>query len=158
MSVSEKILLEARRQGIGQKSSPVAPSLRLSDGTEYGHAGEFNYLDTQVSESTDTILARAVFPNDDGILLPGEFVQVDVTPKEKKLSAVVPQSAVQKDQQGYFVLMVNQDNIVEIRRVQLGAQKEGNWEVRSGLKLGERIIIEGLQKVRAGAGVNPVEG
>ncbi|WDE03800.1 efflux RND transporter periplasmic adaptor subunit [Thalassomonas viridans] len=158
MSVSEKILLEARRQGIGQKTSPVAPTLKLSDGSDYTHTGEFDYLDTQVSESTDTILARAVFPNDEGILLPGEYVQVDVTPKEKKRSAVVPQSAVQKDQQGYFVLVVTPDNIVEVRRVELGAQKAGNWEVLTGLSLGEKIIIEGLQKVRAGAAVNPVEG
>lgn len=158
MSVSEKILLKVRRHGIGQKTSPVAPTLTLSDGSEYPHTGEFDYLDTQVSESTDTILARAIFPNDEGILLPGEFVQVAVTPKKNRLSAVVPQSAVQKDQQGYFVLVVTKENIVEVRRVDLGGQKDGNWAVLSGLTIGESIIIEGLQKVRAGAEVNPVEG
>ena len=140
------------------KNPPVAPSLRLSDGSDYGQQGEFNYVDTQVSESTDTIQVRAVFPNDEGVLLPGEFVQVIVSPKQKVSAPVVPQSAVQKDQQGYFVLVVNSDNTVETRRIEVGQQESGLWAVKDGLIPGERVITEGLQKVRPGAEVSPTEG
>ena len=158
LSVSEKAMIEARRQGIDLENPPVAPTLRLSDGSDYEHPGTFNFVDPQVDRSTDTIRVRATFPNPDGILLPGEFVNVLV--KERKALTVVsvPQSAVQKDREGYFVLTVDRDNKVELRRVQLGEQFNGRWAVQHGLLKGERIIIEGLQKARPGSIVQPVEG
>jgi len=155
MSVSEKNMLDARRQGINLKNPPVQPILRLSDGSMYPQKGEFDYVDTSVNLQTDTILIRAQFPNPNGLLLPGEFVHVLVEPKEKQQAPVVAQSAVQKDQQGYFVLVVGQDNMVELRRVQLGQQQEGGWVVESGLVPGEQVIVSGLQKVRPGTAVNP---
>ncbi|WP_018691030.1 efflux RND transporter periplasmic adaptor subunit [Algicola sagamiensis] len=157
MPISEKVMIEARRKGIDLKNPPVAPTLKLSDGTFYQQKGEFDYIDTSVNISTDTILVRAVFPNEKEILLPGEFVQVVVTSKEKIMRPSIPQSAVQKDQQGYFVLVVESDNTVKTRRIDVGPQHEGQWAIDSGLKEGEKIIVEGLQKVRPGSQVNPVE-
>jgi membrane fusion protein (multidrug efflux system) len=157
LSISEKSMLAARRRGIDLKNPRVAPTLKLSDGTFYPEEGKFNYVDTAVNTSTDTILVRAVFANSRGVLLPGELVQVVVTEKQQVMRVVVKQSAVQKDKKGYFVLAVAQDNTVSVKRITVGQQIDGQWEVLSGLTEGEKIIIEGLQKVRAGGSVNPVE-
>lgn len=158
LSVSEKSMLDARRKGIDLKNPPVAPTLKLSDGSFYGHQGHFNYVDTAVNTSTDTILVRAEFANPDGVLLPGELVQVVITDKLKVERLVVKQSAVQKDKQGYFILAVDTANKVSVKRITVGQQIDGQWEVLSGLVAGEKVIIEGLQKVGVGGLVNPVEG
>ena len=115
--MSEKQLLEARRQGIDLERPRVSPYLVLADGRQYEHNGRFDCLDTQVNQSTDTILARAVFPNPDHILVPGQFITVIVKQKKAVSALVVPQASVQEDQQGFFVLVVNQANKVEVRRV-----------------------------------------
>ncbi len=158
LSVSEKSMLEARRKGIDLKNPPLAPTIKLSDGTFYPEQGRFNYVDTAVNTSTDTILVRAEFANSGGVLLPGELVQVVVTEKKTVMRVAVKQSAVQKDKQGYFVLVVAQNNLVSVKRITVGQQIDGQWEVLSGLVEGEKVIVEGLQKVRAGGSVNPVEG
>jgi membrane fusion protein (multidrug efflux system) len=158
LAVSEKSMLAARRRGIDLKNPPVAPTLKLSDGSLYRHLGHFNYVDTAVNTSTDTILVRAEFANPDGVLLPGELVQVVITDKKKLERLVVKQSAVQKDKQGYFILAVDGNNKVSIKRITVGQQIDGQWEVLTGLVAGEKVIIEGLQKVGAGGNVNPVEG
>ena len=158
LSVSEKSMLEARRRGINLKNPPVAPTIKLSDGSFYPEQGRFDYVDTEVNSSTDTILVRAEFANSKGVLLPGELVQVVITDKEKVMRVAIKQSAVQKDKQGYFALVVNESNSVEIRRIEVGQQINGQWEILSGLQEGEKVIIEGLQKVQAGSSVTPVEG
>ena len=114
LSVSEKSMLAARRKGIDLKNPPVAPTIKLSDGSLYPHQGQFNYVDTAVNTSTDTILVRAEFPNANHVLLPGELVQVVVTEKKTVMRIVVKQSAVQKDKQGYFVLVVDSSNNVSV--------------------------------------------
>lgn len=158
IAISEKAMLDARRKGIDLKNPPVQPKLRLSDNTDYPEVGAFDYVDTSVNTQTDTILIRARFPNPDHLLLPGEFVHVIVEPKEQQQAPMVEQSAVQKDQQGYYVLVVDKENKVEVRRVALGQQQQGLWVVQSGLVAGERVIVSGLQKVRPGIAVNPTQG
>ncbi|WP_111977548.1 efflux RND transporter periplasmic adaptor subunit [Algibacillus agarilyticus] len=158
LSISEKSMLGARRKGIDLKNPPVAPTMKLSDGSLYDQAGHFDYFDTEVNTSTDTILIRAQFPNPKGVLLPGELVQVIITDKQKVMGIVIKQSAVQKDSQGYFVLGVDKENKVNVKRITVGKQIDGQWQVLSGLTVGEQVIIEGLQKVGSGGIVNPVEG
>ena len=149
-------MIDARREGIDIENPPVAPHLTLSDGSRYDHDGRFDFLDTEVNQSTDTVLARAVFPNPEQILLPGQFVSVVVRRKENVTAVVVPQIAVQEDQQGYFALVVNQADQVEVRRIVIGDQVDGTWAVEDGLVEGERVIVQGLQKVRPEMTVNPV--
>ena len=156
IAVSEKQLIEARRQGIDLDNPTVAPSLQLSDGSLYDLPGEFDYLDSTVNRSTDTITARAVFPNPKRLLLPGQFVTVLVRQKEPESAVVVPQASVQEDQQGYFVLIVDRADKVEVRRVSLGNQTETEWIVDDGVAEGERVIVQGLQKVQPEMQVNPV--
>ena len=157
IAVPEKDLIEARRQGIDLENPPVAPSLLLSDGSAYEHAGEFDYLDPSVDQATDTLLARAVFPNPERVLLPGQFVTVIVRQKQPVSAVVIPQAAVQKDQQGHFVLVVDRAGRAGIRRVALGEQTGTEWVVSEGLAEGERVVVQGLQKIRPDMVVNPVE-
>ena len=156
IAVSAKDLLQARREGIDLDRPKVKPELFLSDGQRYQHEGFFDYLDTEVDRSTDTVLARAVFPNPERVLIPGQFVRVTVKRKIAEKALVVPQIAVQEDQQGYFVLVVDAVNRVEQRRVELDRQLESEWVVTGGLAAGERVIVQGVQKVRPDMVVNPV--
>ncbi|MCP4598161.1 efflux RND transporter periplasmic adaptor subunit [Neptuniibacter sp.] len=157
MSVSEKLMLDARRKGIDLDNPPVAPRLILSDGSVYEQKGEFNFISPEVDTNTDTITLRASFPNPNYLLLPGEFVHVEIKRKQAEIGIMIPQSAVQRDRKGYFVLKVSSDNKVEMTRVEMGAQQQGQWQVLSGLSTGDTIITEGLQKVKPGIQVKAVE-
>ncbi|MEM7748943.1 MAG: efflux RND transporter periplasmic adaptor subunit [Pseudomonadota bacterium] len=157
IGVSEKQMIDARKRGIDLKNPPVAPFLRLSDGTNYNLPGAFNYLSPDVNQSTDTITARAQFPNPKGVLLPGQFVTVVIRPKKTERSIVVPQVAVQRDSEGYFVLVVDRENKVEVRRITAKRQVETDWVVSNGLATGERVIVDGIQKVRPTMVVKPVQ-
>lgn len=157
IAISEKDMIDARRRGIEHLKNPtVSPSLELSDGSHYEHGGYFDYLDTEVNRSTDSIMVRAVFPNPDKILLPGQFVSVIVKQKKPISAIIVPQISMQQDQTGFFVLVVTKDNKVEVRRVIPSKQVGSDWIINEGLAQGERIIIQGIQKVRPEMLVNPV--
>ena len=103
-----------------------------------------------------TVELRAKFDNPNGIIVPGLFVTLIMEGKNKESMALVPQVAVQENQQGKFVLVVNADNKVSQRLVKLGRRMNAMWVVESGIKANERVIIEGLQKVRTGVEVKPV--
>lgn len=156
IAISEKQLINARKKGIDIDNPPVAPSLILTDGSRYPHGGNFDYLAPSVDQSTDTVIARAVFPNPRRVLLPGQFVTVVVREKIPVSKLAVPQSAVQQDSRGHFVLVVDRKNKVELRRITVGSQLEMDWVIETGLASGERVIIQGLQKVRPDMIVNPV--
>lgn len=156
-NISEKLMIEARRQGLNLENPPVAPSLVLSDGSLYEQKGQFEFVSPEVDVNTDTILIRASFPNESGLLLPGEFVSVRIAQKDQQPIIAITQSAIQKDSEGYYVLVIDRENKVEVRKVQLGIQEKGLWEVTAGLNLGERIVVEGLQKVQPGMKVNAIE-
>ena len=141
----------------------IKHSCGISNGGKYHtlevvieHEGDFDFIDTHVNQSTDTLLVRAVFPNPEQVLVPGQYVNVTVRQKEATLRMVVPQAAMQKDQTGYYVLVVNQNNRVEIRRVQAGEQVNQVWVVLDGLAEGERVIVQGVQKVKANSEVKAV--
>ena len=156
IAIPEKDLIEARRQGIDLENPPIAPSLLLSDGSAYKHAGEFDYLNPSVAQATDTLLARAVFANPERVLLPGQFVTVIVRQKQPVSAVVIPQAAVQKDQQGHFVLVIDRADRAVIRRVVLDEPTGTEWVVSEGLAEGERVVVQGLQKIRPDMVVNPV--
>ena len=156
IAVTDKDLLKVRRQGTDIGDPTVSPSVLFSDGSTYEHSGEFDYLAPSVNRSTDTVLARAVFPNPKRVLLPGQFVTVIVKQKQPTSALVIPQIAVQEDQKGYFVLVVDRDNRVAVRRVTLGNKVGTDWVVSDGLTDGERVVVQGLQKIRPNMVVNPV--
>jgi len=132
-------------------------TLRLPNNTRYAENGTINFADTSIDESMGTIGLRAEFPNPDGLVLPGLFVTLMIESQDKKPMSLIPQVAVQENQQGTFVLVVDAENKVAARVIKLERRINAMWVVETGLQDGERIIIEGLQKVRPGVIVSPVE-
>lgn len=135
---------------------PAEISLRLPNNTLYEEAGKLNFADTKIEQGMGTVELRAVFSNPDGIILPGLFVTLILESTVKEDMSLVPQAAVQENQQGKFVLVVDDKNTVSQRHVKLGRRMNAMWVVEAGLDLGEQVVIEGLQKVRPGVEVNAV--
>lgn len=131
-------------------------SLRLPNDTTYDEQGQLDFAGTKIEQGMGTVELRASFANPDGIILPGLFVTLVMESQEKQLMSMVPQTAVQANQQGKFVLVVDESNKVKERHVVLGRRINAMWIVEEGLKAGEQVIIEGLQKVRAGVTVKPI--
>jgi membrane fusion protein (multidrug efflux system) len=162
INVSEQAYLDTRQRAeaaarAGQPVPETVPRLTLANGDEYPYPGHFEFTDNAVDPTTGTIRVRAVFPNPDKLLLPGLFVTVRIEQEHPVAALVIPQAAVQEDQGGRFVLVVTPDgNVVEQRRVEMGRRLGVNWQVTSGLAEGDRVIYEGIQKVRPGTPVTPV--
>ena len=153
-SVSERDMLTWLQQQ-AQAGPDVQPpdlvlELQLANGTLYDQSGQIDFVDSTVDGNTGTIPVRGVFPNPGRILLPGQFVQVVVSGREPVSALVVPQAAVQTDQTGQFVLTVDGDNRVVVRRVTVGRQEGADWVVEQGLEEGEQVIVQGLQRVQPG--------
>jgi membrane fusion protein (multidrug efflux system) len=124
--------------------------IRLPNGKEYAHPGVWNLTDPQVDPQTDTLIMRATIPNPDRTLTDGQFVTAIIRERQEAPRLVVPQAALQVDQSGYYVLVVNDQHKVEQRRVQTGPQLGTDVVVTSGVKEGEKVIVDGIQKVRPG--------
>jgi membrane fusion protein, multidrug efflux system len=150
--ISQRNLLDyyRRRPDDADKSAPVTVRIKLPNGTVYPHPGVANFLDVQVDPTTDTVAVRATVPNPEHLLIPGGVVSVSVERGAPKSALTVPQSAVLLDQAGRYVLVVDADKKVEQRRVTTGAEQGRNIVVTEGLKEGEQVIVEGIQKVRPG--------
>ncbi|MCP5144116.1 MAG: efflux RND transporter periplasmic adaptor subunit [Gammaproteobacteria bacterium] len=161
-SVNEEVALQARRiitasnYEIGDTSADFVATLQLPDGSTYPHKGRIDFLDNRMDSGTGTQTIRAEFPNPQEELVPGQYAVVSVQVGAPTMQLVIPQSAVQEDIQGRFVLVVGADDTVSVRRVTLGSRVGVLWVVREGLAEGERVIYEGVQKVRPGAKVDAV--
>jgi membrane fusion protein (multidrug efflux system) len=150
--VSERDLNNYKRRVAesGGKELHETIHIRLPNGSEYAHPGLTNFFDVQVDSTTDTVTVRAQVPNPDGILIPGGVVGVIVERGAPKAALVVSQSAVQLDQAGRYVLVVDEAKKVEQRRVTTGVEQGRDIVVTDGLKEGELVVVEGIQKVRPG--------
>lgn len=129
--------------------------LILADGSTYPHDGTFYFADRQVNQSTGAIRIAALFPNPGNILRPGGYGRVRTAKRVQKDALLVPQRAVSELQGGYQVAVVDGENKVNIRTVQVGDRVGAEWIVAEGLKQGERVVAEGVQKARPGTLVNP---
>jgi len=149
---SERDVLAYKRRlaESADKNPHVTIHLKLPDGTIYEQPGITNFLDVQVDPNTDTQIVRAQVPNPDGRLVPGGVVGVVVERGPPQAALVVPQAAVQLDQAGRYVLVVDEAKKVELRRVTTGVEEGRDVVVTEGLKEGELVIVEGVQKVRPG--------
>ena len=156
--VSEGIPLAYRKRMHivnGKPNLKVIPRLRFADGSIYEHEGQVDFIDNRVNPSTGTQRVRAVFPNPDKILVPGQYVTIVIQIGETDERLVIPQSAVQAKQSGYFVLTVDDNNVASVKPVKLGNRQGVYWIIEEGLAEGETIIYQGIQKVRPGSVVNP---
>lgn len=145
---------EAEAQGRGANGNEAKVEIVLPDGTTYGEVGEIDFIDAEVNRGTDTVIVRAVFPNEDSILLDGALVGVRLEQTASEMVVNVPQTAVQRDMLGAFVMVVDDTDTVEQRRVESPRVTEGRAVISSGLKEGERVITEGVNKVRPGIKVD----
>jgi RND family efflux transporter MFP subunit len=136
---------------------PPPVQIILADGTLYPRQGKFSAVDRQVDNQTGTIRLAALFPNPDNILRPGQFVRVRVTVRTLHGALLVPQRAVNEMQTGFELAVVGADNKAEIRTVKVGERVGSLWVVEDGLKPGERVVVEGLQKVRDNEAVKQTE-
>jgi RND family efflux transporter MFP subunit len=133
-----------------RQDSSLMIKLRLSDGTMFNGNGRIDFIDNQVDSTTGTIAVRAEFDNPEDRLIPGQYVNVLLTLAKPKMLPVVPQAAVQQDHEGTYVLTVDKDDQVVVRRVKTGPVIDNLWAVESGLTEGEMVIVEGVQKVQPG--------
>jgi membrane fusion protein (multidrug efflux system) len=132
-------------------------TLLLEDGTEYPLPGKLLFSGISVDPTTGMIALRAEFPNPDRLLLPGMFARGRLEQGVNEQAVTVPQRAATRSAGGgATVLVVNADNKVEARSIELGNAIGDKWVVNKGLEGGERVIVEGLQKVRPGSTVKPV--
>ena len=129
--------------------------LILADGSTYDHEGTFYFADRQVNESTGAIRLAGLFPNPDNILRPGGYGKVRAVIRLQKDALLVPQRAVTELQGGYQVGVVDGNNKVNIRTVRVGDRFGTEWVINEGLNRGDKIVVEGVQKLRPGATVNP---
>src|SRR5712692_632945 len=133
----------------------VRLELILADGSSYGHEGTIYFADRQVNQSTGAIRIAGLFPNPGNILRPGGYGRVRTAKNVQKDALLVPQRAVSELQGGYQVAVVDGENKVSIRSVKVGDRVGTQWIVAEGLKPGERVVVEGVQKARPGTQVNP---
>jgi len=158
-NVSERDYLRlARAKGAVPKTatkSVDAFELVLADGSVYNHKGKLVFADRAIDPTTGTLGIEAEFPNPDHLLRPGQYTRMRAEIDQRKDAILVPQTAVQELQGTYSVAVVGSDNKVSLRPVQASDRIGSLWVIDTGLKPGEKIIIEGLQKVRDGVTVNP---
>ena len=124
--------------------------IKLANRKEYAHPGVWNYIGNQVDQQTDTLLVRATLPNPERQLVDGAFVTVEVKESEEQPRLVIPRSALQLDQAGIFVLVVDKDHKVQVKRVTTGEAVNTEIAIASGLAAGDAVIVDGVQKVRPG--------
>lgn len=154
-NVSEDIHLKSveKARATGRTIGDLPVSLILSDGSQYPAAGKFVFIDRAVDAQTGTIRVRAEFPNKDLLLRPGMFARIVVDLGARKDSLTVPERALVDLQGRTFLWVVGKDNTTSQRAVVAGERTNGMAVISEGLAAGERIIVEGLQKVREGAPV-----
>ena len=156
--VNEESYLTFWRQFIGSTNGdPNCPlQLVFADGSVYPQKGEFFFADRQVNPNTGTLQIVGIFPNTNYLLRPGQYGRVRAQTQSLTNVLVVPQRAVTELQGSYQVTTVTETNTVHIQTVNVGAQIGSDWVIDSGLEPGDRVVVEGLQKGREGASVNPV--
>ena len=139
------------------EKSGLKVTMVMEDGSIYPHTGKLLFSDISVDPTTGELALRALFPNPDNMLLPGMFVRARLEQAVNENAITVPQQAVQHTNDGSQVIVINQENKAEIRQVKTTSAIGNRWLVTEGLQPGDRVIVEGLQKVRPGSPVNPVE-
>jgi membrane fusion protein (multidrug efflux system) len=155
LGAAEKIQQHYKEQKEGEAYGGVQPELILGGEKVYPHKGQFFLVNRQVDVKTGTILVAAIFPNPNSLLRPGQFARVRAVTKTREKALLVPQRAVTELQGSYQVAVVTSDNKVDLRPIKVG-QRAGNlWIIDQGLNQGERVVVEGLQKLKAGMTVDP---
>jgi len=147
--ISEQEYLQTAQNSVAVAEKKVG-ELILSDGSVYPEKGRFAFADRQVDITTGTIKVAAVFPNTNNFLRPGQYGRIRVATSVRKDALLVPQRSVSEVQGKYMVAVVGADNKVDIRPVKAAERVDNLWVILEGLQPGERVVVEGIQKVRPG--------
>jgi len=152
--VSEQEYLQAGRHA-RDRAGARKGELVLADGSVYPHHGTFAFADRQIDIKTGTMKVAAFFPNPGNLLRPGQYGRIRVATSVRRDALLVPQRSVSEVQGKYMVAVVGADGKVDIRPVKTAERVDNHWVILEGLKPGEMVIVEGIQKVRPGVSVNP---
>lgn len=152
LEYSRKFGTEAREAG-DPRAVPL--QLILADGSVYPHPGRVASIDRGIDPGTGTLMVESSFPNPDGVLRPGLFARVRAATEQRRDAVLVPQRAVRELQGRYQVFVLGPDDTVEIRAVETGPRVGENWLIEQGVRPGERLILAGIQRLRAGMKVQP---
>jgi len=159
-SISQNQMLKNKKEI--SEGSVISPGRNLyeievefPDGKIYPYIGRFNFFEPTFNDKTGTFTARIEIPNPDGELIPGMFVTARIKGAYRPNVILVPQKAVQQTSKGHIVYVVNNKNIAEIRHVVAGDWNGNDWIINHGLNKGERLIVDGFQRLMPGAPVNP---
>src|SRR6267143_386070 len=152
LSFTKRNLIEARR---GASVVQIELELILSDGSTYPEKGSFFFADRQVDHKTGASRMSGIFPNPGNVLRPGQYGRVRAVTATKSDALLVPQRAVSELQGSYQIAVVGGDNKIEMRTVKVGERSGQQWIIDEGLKAGETVVVEGTQKIKPGAAVNP---
>ncbi len=152
-TVSEQEYLSLTRDSSTLHRLPL--DLILSDGTLHAHKGHFSFADREVNSATGAIQLTALFPNPGNKLRPGQYAKVRATVGVRTGALLVPQRSVNDTQGSYMVAVVDPNNTIRFAPVKAGERIGSNWVIEEGVKPGERVVTDGLFKIRPGGAVNP---
>ncbi|MDE1993128.1 MAG: efflux RND transporter periplasmic adaptor subunit [Rhizobiaceae bacterium] len=155
-TVSQREILELRKK-YATKAADAVVYVQLADGSRYPQSGKINFIDVTVNQGTDTVLVRATFTNPDRTLIDGQLVNVSVEGDQPQKALVIPQAAIQIDQSGPYALVVGKDKKIEVRHIEPGQATGTDVSITKGLTADEMVVTEGIQRVRPGQVVEPVE-
>jgi len=151
-----KTYIERHNKKIQKNDLDIKVELILSDGSMYDQIGKIDFIDRNIDSSTGTILLQASFPNPVGLIRPGQFARVKVKVMNVKDAIIIPQKCITELQGQYSVLVVNAENKVETVQITIGEKIPGFTIIKEGVKSGDKLILEGLQKARPGMEVIPI--
>ena len=154
MLALKRALADGRLKSVGDGNAKI--TLVTDDGQPYPQSGKLLFSDISVDEGTGSVILRAEFPNPQRTLLPGMYVRARLEQAVDENAIVLPQQAVVRDVGGSVVMVVGDDGKVASRPVVTGSSQGNVWIIKSGVKTGDRVIVEGLQKVKPGAPVKTV--
>lgn len=157
IAIRQAIDVQRRARASGSDPTAVTIRLQLADGSLYSQPGAINFVDVQANSGTDTVIIRATMPNPQGQLIDSALVTVLVEAEKPVQALVVPQDAIQIDQGGRYVLVVDKDSKIAVRRITIGQEVGGLYVVDQGLAVGDAVVTQGLQRVRPGIVVKPTE-
>jgi membrane fusion protein (multidrug efflux system) len=150
---AEYLRLAREFQEKGGQRPQIPIELILSDGTLYPHKGKFDVIERNIDPTTGTLALQMTFPNPDRLIRPGQYGRARFQTDLKKGALLVPQRAVQEMQNLYSLAIVGSDNKVAFRNVKVGPRVDSLWVIEEGLKAGEKVIVEGVQRVKDGSTV-----
>ena len=155
VNIAEQDYLRFRREKTTSQAAGRNLQLILGDGTVYPNRGHVLFLGREVDTRTGTIQVRGEFPNPGNVLRPGQYARVRAVTELHKDALLVPQAAISELQGVYQVGVVSDDNKVTIKNVKLGPQSANMWVIESGLQAGDKVVVDGLQRVKSGMTVAP---